>query len=1445
MREQYSRSSIGEKPMSLPGSGLVLALLATVAAYADDPAWYSRCGTWHESMIRSREALVAQETGSAATAGSALAPGLGPWFVLGPIATAPKPTASDAPRDIVAEAIASGAASRASVDISAPQPFPAIVDTDGRAWKWTARLTWSDAWIRRLFDGHHRVYLRRTIESPTAVPMPIYLDAIGELTVWVNGQEVLSRRAGQIAFDLWGGDPAVHPVAVSLPLVAGTNDLIVCIELSPPPRPSDDPDPWRKVTLEQRRPWGTVFNGYASHTGPALEYEKLVYRQASAFYFSTVESLGPTANGPVRDRELLWDLLFRDFRDTTSRRAMEAERAEGIWSWDWPPQDYRRLAARYAQSIDDGALADEASRAATTVSDLERLNAVRLLSHRARWTGAAKQGLVHEDSRKTLRHEIESLRLAIEDLMKDHGSQYPQGAEFLARWKAIQSVVEAGLNSNQVERLATAVEDLDSLRREALLANPLLQFERMLVVKRRANAHVPDLPFNWANNSSLATHAFENEIAAVTSVAAGGTLSTVFKPDAGQFVGDLDLHFDAGRLLFSMPGSQRRWQVFEMNADGSGLRQVSRGDDPDVDNFDACYLPSGKIIFCSTAVLAGVPCVRGRDYVGVLYVMDADGSHVRQLCFEQDQDFCPTVMPDGRVLYTRWEYADVPHFFSRILFTMNPDGTDQRACYGSNSYWPNGVFYARPAPGHPTRIAGVVSGHHASRRFGELVLFDTARGQQETDGVVQRIPGRGEKVEPVINDRLVTGSWPRFLHPYPLNDKYYLVACKRDEHSRWGIYLADVFDNLLPLCVDEHHDLLEPTPLVARPRPPVIPDRTEPGRRDAVINLADVYAGPGVQGVPRGTIQKLRVIAYHYAYQNMAEDSQAIGIDSSWDTVKIVLGTVPVHKDGSAMFRVPANTPITIQPLDAQGRAVQLMRSWLTAMPGETQSCVGCHADANVTPAAQPTLASQAGPAEIETWHGRPRGFSFRREVQPVLERYCVSCHDGAPSAANGPAAGTLPHAFSLADGPITDPRGFSPGYIELQRYVRRPGAETDLHLLPAAEYHASTSELVQLLEQGHYGVRLDAEAWDRLVTWIDLNVPFHGTWHEAQGRDRVGKQDARRNELRMRYAGLDDDPEQVVPVDLTTIDRVAPDPPKQTATPEIALPGWPFNDEQAAHRQQAEGGPVTRTIQLGDGVQLELVRIPGGVFVMGESDGDTDEQPRRVEISKPFWMGRCEVTNEQFARFDPAHDSRYVRTHGITSNRGYPVNLPRQPVVRVSWDRANAFCQWLSQQTGETFRLPSEAMWEYACRAGTATPFSYGSIDSDFSTWANLADAQVEHLRDYSHNATSAWIPRDSRGDDRAIVTAAVGSYRPNAWGLFDMHGNAAEWTRTPYIAQDADNPAAQPAKRDSERMVVRGGSWYDRPRRARSAFRVPYPAWQSVHNVGFRVTSETGAAE
>jgi hypothetical protein len=190
------------------------------------------------------------------------------------------------------------------------------------------------------------------------------------------------------------------------------------------------------------------------------------------------------------------------------------------------------------------------------------------------------------------------------------------------------------------------------------------------------------------------------------------------------------------------------------------------------------------------------------------------------------------------VLYLRWDYTDTPHVWNRLLMSMNPDGTAQMEYTGSNSYWPNAMFFARAVPDHPTKIVTIVTGHHEGR-VGELFLLDPALGRRETAGVVQRIPKKGPPVLPKIEDKLTEHSWPKFLHPWPLSQKYFLVACKPAPDALWGIYLVDIFDNRVLLKEEEGVALLEPVPLRPRPRPPVIPERVQPGQTDAVVYMED------------------------------------------------------------------------------------------------------------------------------------------------------------------------------------------------------------------------------------------------------------------------------------------------------------------------------------------------------------------------------------------------------------------------------------------------------------------------------------------------------------------------------------------------------------------------------------------------------------------------------
>jgi formylglycine-generating enzyme required for sulfatase activity len=278
-------------------------------------------------------------------------------------------------------------------------------------------------------------------------------------------------------------------------------------------------------------------------------------------------------------------------------------------------------------------------------------------------------------------------------------------------------------------------------------------------------------------------------------------------------------------------------------------------------------------------------------------------------------------------------------------------------------------------------------------------------------------------------------------------------------------------------------------------------------------------------------------------------------------------------------------------------------------------------------------------------------------------------------------------------------------------------------------------------------------------------------------------------------------------------------------ATEPPASKAWPFDAIEAKRRQKetAErlGVPVDTAIDLGGGDKINFNLIPPGEFLMGTPyEGDSlrdhfeDEEPQhRVTISKPFYMGTTEVTQVQWKAM-----------MGENTNDFKGDNLP---VEGVSWNDCRKFLDKVSKREGKTFRLPTEAEWEYACRAGTATPFAFGeTISASEANYNGSLDRDVEKGKRINRQKT---MP--------------VASFKPNAWGLYDMHGNVEEWCQDFYVEDYYKNsPAADPSGPDNgTRRVVRGGSWMKRPGACRSAFRLAnFGPNNKMFDLGFRIVLE-----
>lgn len=1046
---------------------------------------------------------------------------------------------------------------------------------------------------------------------------------------------------------------------------------------------------------------------------------------------------------------------------------------------------------------------------------------------------------------------MEAIRLAYEDMKRIEGFD---AVKYLPILTELEQQVKQGFGNiySGDEAVLANAEKAVANKRAILLANPLLNGDKILTVRyqlgnRDRRAMAPELGTqsnNWSNQESARRKGFNADIVELSNLRDEVQIRTIYKPDNTSSIADLKLHWDGDRAMFTQTMSDNRWNVFEVKLNNADCKKLIDNPEPDLEFYDGTYLPDGRIIANSNIGYQGVPCVNGSDPVGNMVLYTPQSKNLRRLTFDQDANWNPVIMNNGRVMYTRWEYTDLTHYYTRIVMNMNPDGTEQKALYGSGSMFPNSTFDVQPLPGYASAFVGIISGHHGVARSGRLILFDPAKARKGVAGMLQEIPHRNRPIVEEVKDRLVDGVWPQFIKPSPLNDTYFLVAAKLDKNDLWGIYLVDKFDNVTCLHKMEGEGYISPIAVRKTVTPPAIPDRVKLDDKQATVFIQDIYEGEGLKGIPRGTVKSLRLHAYEYAYVQTQSDHNWHGIQSGWD-IKRMLGTVPVEEDGSVIFKIPANIPVSIQPLDKDGVAVQWMRSWLTGQPGEIVSCVGCHEDQNQIVIPKRVIASQKAPHALTPPEGGTRSFTFDLEVQPILDRACIACHNGEGKA------------FDLRGGK-KDGRGYGTSYLNLHPYVHRQGGEGDMVVLYPYEYHPNTSELVRLLKKGHYNVQLTDAEWRKIYNWIDYNAPDKGYFNANvlksfpyQGYDQI----ERRKQLTDKYAGgagVDWKKEIAdYAAQLKNKGEIKPVMPKKVSPVKekvLKVKGWPFAPDRVKE-MLADEKETVKVLEIAPGVQMTFVRIPAGEFVMGSYHGEPDTYPTtKVKIDKAFWMGELEVTNQQYNTIFPQHDSRYVdqqwKDHVVP---GYPANKPEQPVIRVSYNDAMEYCKILSQKTGLNITLPTEAQWEWACRGGSDEDFWFGNLNADFGKKDNLADVTtnkfaVSGVDPQPMSPESPWykyytfLPKAANVDDGSLVQVGGKKYEANPFGLYCMHGNVAEWTRSDYVPY----PYKENPKKVSEYKVVRGGSYIERPKYSTAYSRKGFYPYQCVFNVGFRVIIE-----
>ncbi|UCC97159.1 MAG: PD40 domain-containing protein [Phycisphaerales bacterium] len=540
---------------------------------------------------------------------------------------------------------------------------------------------------------------------------------------------------------------------------------------------------------------------------------------------------------------------------------------------------------------------------------------------------------------------------------------------------------------------------------------------------------------------------------------------------------DPQVHYDGQRIIFSYrKAGSGHFHLYEINADGTGLRQLTDGV---YDDIEPTYMPDDSIIFCSSRCKRWVNC--WLTQVAVLYRCDADGGNIRPLSSNNEQENTPWPLPDGRVLYQRWEYVDRSQVHYHHLWTANPDGTGQMVYYGN--FHPGIVMIdAKPIPGTQKVVA----------------VFSPGHGRKEHDGQISIVTPKAGPDEPASAQPV--GKQKNFRDPYPFSEDCFLLAQASRllvMNSRGqSVQLYRLPAGLARVGVQCH----EPRPLLARARERTIPSRIDPQQKTGRLVLTDVYNGRRMEGVRRGEIKKLLVLETLPMPIHYSGGMEPLSYGGTF-TLERVLGTVPVEPDGSAYMEVPALRGLFFVALDENNNSVKRMQSFLTVMPGETTSCVGCHEQRTRTPinmSANALDALKGPPRKITPIAGIPEVFDFPRDIQPILDKHCLSCHDYEATEQGGPRAGGV--LLGGDRGPL-----YTHSYYTLTIHRQfADGRNQPKSSLPPRSIGSSASPLMKKFDGTHYGVRATPRETDMIRYWIECGAPYPGTY-AALGCGMIG----------------------------------------------------------------------------------------------------------------------------------------------------------------------------------------------------------------------------------------------------------------------------------------------------------------------------------------------------
>jgi hypothetical protein len=578
-----------------------------------------------------------------------------------------------------------------------------------------------------------------------------------------------------------------------------------------------------------------------------------------------------------------------------------------------------------------------------------------------------------------------------------------------------------------------------------------------------------------------------------------------------------ELSWDAKKLLFCFKGEPNgSTSIFEIGVDGRGLRRISdptpscncyKGSQGGQHDIAPAYLPDGRIVFLSTRPSGLVPC--NNTGVAILHVMNADGSDMHPISVNNVNEFDPSILPDGRILLGRWEYIDKNALTIQSLWTMNPDGTQETAFFANNMVFPEAVLDARLVPGS-NLVVGTFAKHNGTPR-GSIAMIDTHLGKNGPQAIIN-----------LEHPEDPTFDMGDSCEPWPLSKDLVIFSGRPAGQPRNVIEMMDRSGHRVTVLSDPEICLHSPMLVKSRPLPPVIADATDRSQKSGQFFVQDIYKG--LSGVKRGDVKQLRVIeeTSRISPSTMGGSpyNQTFLVSAALAfSVKNYLGVVPVDENGSAYFEVPSGRAVYLQALDAEGRLIQSMRTFVQAAPGTTRSCIGCHENKSTAPSA-PLRAATAGSSGGSPHRGFPELLGRRPHrlkpeswgsgymdypsmVQPVLDKHCVACHGGVQDiAARLDLSGGWTEHFNISYENLVNRRETQLVAWWIAGIDCMNGtALWSTQIFQPRGHGSGAAPLAQLLVDGHGGhiPNLTRKERDLLMAWIDSNGLYHGTWDYNQ----------------------------------------------------------------------------------------------------------------------------------------------------------------------------------------------------------------------------------------------------------------------------------------------------------------------------------------------------------